>query len=405
MKSKYDQWVFTAILSVCIVAPLSIDIFISGLPAIKEYFNGANVSLILSVALLGLALAQPIYGPLLDRFGRKPVLVAGLCIYTFAGVLVMCTSSFTLMMIGRFLQAAGACSTTVSVFAIARDRCDKDKLVYATSLIMAVIGISPIIAPLIGSFLNAFWGWRASFVFLFIMGCVYILLVQLYLKETLQNKNLQAFRIKEIINNYSGLAKTQGFVIYCLISGFSYSVLFSYLPLSTLFIIQQMHFSLISYGWIVATNAIAIISMATLAPRLANKITLLKTLFFGFLLITIGGFVMALINVSFKTNIYTFMLPMFLTTLGAGLIRPTASASAMQLAARPVAGSASAFFNFISFACGSIASSFSMKIISNVTGFGVFILAMGFTALVIIGFTFRSNLWSLAQTTSAAKDG
>ena len=265
-ETRSYKFIFLAVLSVCLVPPLSNDIFISGLPAINQHFPGANTALILSIALFGLALAQPFYGPLLDRFGRRPVLLTGLWIYTLASAQVMLTDSFTALLIGRFLQAIGACSAIITVFAIVRDTYQHDQLIKATGLIMAMIGISPTLAPLIGSLLNNVWGWRASFVFLFIIGCLFLGLIQFFFKETLLNKNTSALAWKNILGNYLRLAQQPNFLTYCILSGSSYSILFSYFNLSSLFIIQQMHFGLISYGLIVAVNAIAIITMAKLTP-------------------------------------------------------------------------------------------------------------------------------------------
>lgn len=384
MQKKYYAIIFLIILSVCLVVPFSIDIFISGFPAMSRYFPGANVSLILSVALLGLAVAQPIYGPLLDRFGRRPVLMVGLWIYTIASAQVMLTNSFTLLLIGRVIQALGACSAIISVFAIARDSYHEEKLIKATSLIMAMIGVSPAIAPLIGSLLNTLWGWRSSFIFLFIIGVFYALLVQIFFKETLLNKNHKALVFKNIFSNYLLLAKTPGFLMYCLTSGFSYSVLFSYLSLSSLFIIEQLHFNLINYGIIVAINALAIVVVAIFAPQLAKILSLSFTIKLGLSIIFFGGFLMWGVNLYFPTNIYTFMLPMFITTIGIGLIRPTASASALQLSPRQIAGSASAFFSFVSFIAGSIATTISAKLIYHVSSFGLFIMIMAISALLVM---------------------
>lgn len=383
MSSKYRQIILYATFSVCILVPISIDIFFAALPAISQHFPGENVSLILSMTLLGLASSQLFYGPLLDRFGRRPVLICGLWVYTLSSIVIMITDSFNLFVAARFFQAFGGCSGVVAVLAIARDTYTKDKLVYATSLIMSIIGISPIIAPLIGSFLTSFFNWRASFVLLFILGCIYTLLIQICFKETLLNKNLEAMQLKKIVHNYWQLIKNQNFLVYCFLNGFSYSILFSYLILSPFFIIEQLHFSVITYGWIVALNAVAIIIMARIAPKIVEKITLLKTITLGFFLITLAGILMAVFNAYLTTTIYTFMLPMFLMMIGAGIIRPTVSASAMQNAPVAIAGSAAALFNFITFSSSSLVSNYSLKIIFNVAEFGMFASIFGFCALSI----------------------
>jgi len=381
MQNHRHKAIFSIIFTVCLVVPFSIDIFISGLPEIGQHFPGANISLLLSVALFGFALAQPFYGPLLDRFGRRPVLLAGLWIYTLASAQVMLANSFELLIIGRFIQTLGACSATISIYAIARDSYTEERLLRVMSSIMALMGISPAIAPLLGSLLNAEWGWRASFIFLFVMGCFFTVFVQFFFKETLTNKNREALTVKNIIMTYANLARNSKFLMYCVISGFSYSVLFSYFNLSPLFIIEQMHFSLISYGIIVAMNALAIVATTILIPMLAKKFSLLHIMRAGLMVILIGGVFMGLINVYLKPNLYTFMLPMGLTTTGIGMIRGTASASAMQLAAKQIAGSAAAFFNFITFVSGAFATIVTARLIHQIPGFGLFISLMALAGL------------------------
>lgn len=382
--NKQARHIFWLIIPVCLVVPFNNDLFISGLPAISQYFSGSNTSLVMSIALLGLACSQPFYGPLLDRYGRRPVLLVGLLIYTLASAQIMLTHSFNLLLIGRFLQAIGVCSAIISAFAIAKDIYKNEELIKATSLIMAMIAISPTIAPLVGAILNTLWGWRASFIFLFIIGCFFIVLIYIVLPETLRNKNLNAIAPKYIIANYFNLAKCPGFISYCLVSGFSYGILFSYFNLSTLFIIQQMHFGLISYGIIVAINALALMGMSVFVPRIMKIISLQHTMHLGLIVILIGGLMMAIINVHSILDLYTFILPMFVTTLGIGMIRPTASTGAMQLADNKVSGSASAFFNFVSFLGGTTATMLSAKFINQVTSFGLFIAIMATGGLLMI---------------------
>lgn len=395
MKSS-DSLLFKLIFSVCLVVPFSIDIFLSGMPAMANYYAGKNISLILSVALFGLAIAQLIYGPLLDRFGRRPVLLAGLWLYTLASAEVMLTHNFTLLVIGRFLQAIGACSATISVFTIARDIYHQEKLLQAMSFLMALMGISPILAPLLGSVLNQYWGWHASFIFLFAMGCFYTIVIQFFLPETQQQKNLNALKLNHIVFNYFSLLSNAKFTLICLVSGLSYSVLFSYFNFSAIVIIKQMHISMIHYGLIIAVNALAIIMMAKVAPKLAEKLTLFKTMQLGILFLLFGGFLMWLINHYMINSLSSFMLPMFLATIGIGLIRPTASTGALQLANIKIAGSATALFNFCAFVAGSLATTLTSQWITQVSAFGLFVALMALLGL-ILSFMLQSPITCLAS--------
>ena len=157
-------------LTVVGIVPFSNDIFVSALPQIRAAFATTHSGLILSVFLAGLALAQPIYGPLSDHYGRKPILIIGLLIFLIGSALAAFSNNFTLLISGRFIQALGACSTIISALAIVRDTQSHTKLVSMIGTLMAVIGVCPAVAPLVGSYLTQYIGWRGSFYFLFLLG-------------------------------------------------------------------------------------------------------------------------------------------------------------------------------------------------------------------------------------------
>lgn len=389
--TKLQRIIFTVILSVCLIVPLTNDIFISAIPDMKNFFIGANISFVLSISLLGLAVAQLFYGPLLDRFGRKPVLLGGLLLYILASTAVMTANSFALLLIGRFFQAIGACSAITSSLAIARDTCKQEELLSATSLIMAIMGVGPAMAPLIGSVLNYLWGWRASFQFLFFLGCFYSVWVWFFLKESHIEKNMSALSFKKIFGNYVLLAKQSSFLTYCATSGFSYGILFSYIGLSSFFIIEQMHFSLISFGVIVAINSLAIIMTAIFTPKLATKFSFQLIIQLGLVIIFSSGIIMWLLNDFYAVNIYTFIFPIFLTIIGIGMIRPVTSAGAMQQVQKNITGSAASFFNLFSFTSGTVAIFITTKLIHYVANFGVFIAIMGGAALLMLTLSLRKQ--------------
>lgn len=384
MGNKEQSKLMGVIFSVCLVVPFSIDIFLSSLPAMKVHFRNVNTGLVLSVFLFGFALSQPIYGPLLDRYGRRPVLLSGLSLYVLASGILLLVNSFSLLLIARFIQAIGACSAVIAVPAIARDIYHKDKLVHAISMIMALIGISPILAPFLGGILTYFFNWRATFVFLFLMGIFYTTMIFLFLKETISEKNYHALAPKSIFKTYFTLAKQPSFIRPSLIGGISSSIMFSYFALSSLFLIQQMHISIVFYGFLVACNTFPIFLMSFMTPRLSKKINLSNLMQIGLFVIVIGG----LILYEAQKNLFVFVLAMFIVMMGIGLIRPSASTSALSAANKNIAGYASAFFNFCVFISGSIASTLTSHFISNSSFFGCYICFTGIVGFIIF--------WSLS---------
>lgn len=371
------------ILSVCMLVPMSIDIFISGLPAIHAHFPGHSVAMVMGASLLGITISQLFYGPLLDRFGRKPVILTGLLIFTIASVVIVQTTGFNTLLWARFIQAFGGTATVVGVMAITKDTFPKEQLMGKIGLVMAMIGVSPVVAPLIGSFANAHFGWRASFSLLVILGIFYLFVIGFIFKESIHAKNLEALKVSHIVKNYATLLGTGGFLSYCLTSGFTYCILFSYLNISAFIIIKDMGYHVVSYGVIVAVNAVVIVLMAKFSPNLAKKIGLNKTIHLGLAVIIAGGVLMYFLNQHTET-LATFMVPMFVTTIGAGIIRPTANGGAMQLAPKPVIGSAAACFNFITFGMGAIASIYSLDFVKTVNEFSVFIIAFGLMPMVVM---------------------
>ena len=150
-----------------------------------------------------------------------------------------------------------------------------------------------------------------------------------------------------------------------------------------------MGYPIISYGAIVAFNALAIIIMAKVAPNIVKIIGLNKTCYLGISLIVFGGLSMLLINYVLLPTLITLMVPVFITTMGAGIIRPIANGGAMQLAPKKAIGSAAACFNFISFGSGAIVSIFSLKLVTNILEFGVFILIFGILSILLMWITFN----------------
>lgn len=365
------------IFGTCLIVPFANDIYIPALPDIARAFPGSDASLILSIFLLGLALSQLIYGPLLDRFGRKPVLTIGIVLYTLASVLVMTAVTFNMLLIARFIQAIGACSAFVSVMAILRDVYPKSRLVHATGVLMTMVGLCPALAPLLGGVLTHYFGWRSNFVFLFLLGVFFSMIVISFLRETIKEKNLGALNKHQLIGNYVALIANRFFLRFCICSALSYGVLFAYFTFSSHIIIEQLGYNQVSYGLILAINAIAILGTALLAPRLASRMGLAWVIILGTGIVIVSGVFMIILNALHALTLFTFMGPMFIATLGIGLVRPTASAGAMGSVVPTRAGTAAAGYSFSLFVGGSLATIIAGILVHQVVEFGVFMLLLG----------------------------
>lgn len=376
------KWLLMVILTVCIITPFSNDIFIPSFPAIAKALGNPNVQLIMSVFLGGLALSQIFYGPLLDRFGRKPVLLGGLILFVISSFFVAFANSFSVLLTGRFFQAIGVCSTIVAALAIVRDSFPKEYTIKVIAILFGIIGVCPAISPIIGSYLEVHFGWRASFIFLLALGIFYLALVTFCFRESMLEKNKEALTRKHMFGNFGKMLKHRQFLSYITTSLLSYSILFGYIAAMPFLLINKLNLSIIAFGWIFALNALAIVIMAFLAPKMTNKIGLPKTLLIGAVIITIGASILLLINLN-GSSVWKIVAPMIVATLGVGTIRPTASAGAMNIFPPNIAGSAAALFSFFSFAGGAIFTVIAGKLAMYSTiEFASAILILGVLAIV-----------------------
>ena len=153
-------------------APLSIDMYLPAMPVMETVFHAstAAVQITLVTFLMGYALGQSLYGPITDRFGRKPPLYFSLLLFIVSSVACAYSPSIAMMSVFRLLQAVGACGGAVMSRAMVRDLFPPEELRFVFSALVLVLGVSPVIAPLIGSYLLLWFGWRAAFITQAILG-------------------------------------------------------------------------------------------------------------------------------------------------------------------------------------------------------------------------------------------
>lgn len=334
--------------------PLSIDMYLPALPGIARDFNASLSAVQLSLAsyFVGIASGQIIYGPITDRFGRKKPLYVGLILYGIASFFCATTSEVDHLIFFRFLQALGSCAGIVISRAMVRDLFKPQETAKVFSTLMLIMGVAPILAPLLGGFLTTAFGWRSIFWLLTGVSAMALLAVRIYLPETFTAH--PDHRLSRALHNYVGVLRDRQFVAYTFSLSFIYAGMFAYITGSSFVFIEYFHLSPTFYSWIFGFNAFGFILFSQVNTRLLRKYSseelIRKTLpctFFAGVLLFVTSF--------FQVPVWVFCVPLFIFILTLGLIAPNSSACALAHQKKS-AGSASALMGTIQFTVSALCS-------------------------------------------------
>jgi len=334
---------------------LSIDMYLPALPAIANDFGASDgvVERSLATFLAGLALGQLFYGPLSDRVGRRPPLIAGVAIYVLASVLCAFATSPNMLAALRFGQGVGACAGMVISRAIVRDVFDHQESARVFSLIMLVFGLAPVLAPLLGSYLMLVTNWRAIFVFMMLFGMVMLYAIVFRLGETRSDATEATARGEHPIAALRLLATNRKLLGYMLASACNSACLFTYISASPALLMGTYGVSPTGFGWLFGLNALGLIiasqiNRAALARFHADSILAVASVaaaLFGLALLAI-----ALLDVG---GLPAIMAMLFGILSSFGFMMGNASAGALSV--DPVrAGSISALMGAAGFTVGGL---------------------------------------------------
>jgi len=330
-------------------APLSIDMYLPALPVLGNEFGASPGHVQLSVAsfFLGLAVGQGFYGPLSDRFGRTRPLFAGLSLYVAASVACALSPSVNFLIAARFFQALGACSGQVIARAVVRDLFEPVEAVQVFSLLVLVMGVSPVLAPLLGGQILQWFPWRMIFWVIAAFGAAGLLGVLLWLRET-HSKRLKQLILGNVLRTYWDLLRDRAFLGYVLTGGMGMAGMFAYIVGSPYVFMEHFHVTTAQFGIIFGVNALGLVLAAQLNARLVRRFTsdqIIKKV----LMIQVGTGLLLLAGVwSGVLQLYGVAFFIFIYVSSVGCLFPNITAMAMAPhGAR--AGSASALIGVVQF--------------------------------------------------------
>ena len=333
MVLKPHTWALTAVLALLTaLGPLSTDLYLPSLPSLAAYFqtDTAAAQSTLSAFLFGFALGQIFHGPLSDRWGRKPVLLAGLGLFLLASWACAYAPSMQALIIGRFVQAVGASGPIVLARAIVRDLYEGAQAGRELSRMGTVMGLVPAVAPMIGGYIEIHHGWQFAFSAMLAFGLVMGVIVITALPETLRQPIREPLSLQTILTGYRQLLAHPRYRFYISLSALSYSGLFAFISGSSFVLQSSFQLDALQFGVAFSLVVIGFISGTLLAARLVIAIGLDQTIAYGTQALAAGGGLMVLAFWIWPTSPYSILVPMMLYTLGVGLVMPQSSAGAMS---------------------------------------------------------------------------
>lgn len=335
------------------LGPLSIDMYLPALPEMAKELNTTTQSISSSIPayFLGLAIGQLIYGTLSDRIGRKKPLYIGLSIYIVASLLCAFAQSEQALILSRVLQALGGCVGVVIARAAIRDCFDTVTSVQALAHMTLILGLAPILAPMIGVVLLQFFNWQMIFVLLALIGVINLVFVHFSFKETLPEDRRLKLSAKQVAILYGSILKDGSFRTPMLAMSLFAGVLFCYLTLSSALFIEQLGFSQQQFAYAFGINAFGIMMFSLLNSKLVKRIGLLPLLQFGGTLQLAGVVLVLLMANSPAPNLNLTLFGLFLAVAAIGFTGPNATALALANQ-RQRAGMASALLGSMQFAIG-----------------------------------------------------
>jgi MFS transporter, DHA1 family, multidrug resistance protein len=373
--------------SLSTVSPFSIDMYLPGFPAIADELGTTidQVQFSLTAYLIGIATGQLLYGPLLDRFGRRPPLYAGLIAYLVASVGCAFSTTIETLILMRFLQALGGCAGMVAAQALVRDIFPSNKTAQAFSSITLVIAVSPMIAPTLGGYVTAAFGWQSIFIILAVITLAILVSAHFLLPDGRKADKEISLHPASVVKNFYTVVREPQFIMYALGGGLAMAAPFAYIAGSAFVFMDLYGATPQQYGWIFAVVAAGLIGVSQLNHLLLNRFSSQQLVkyalrFQGFLGVF---FVIGVVYGWF--NMIGFFIMTFLFLTGQGLTGPNSTALSLAPFTKHTGSAASLLGSYRMTVAGLVSA--GVSIFHNGTAMPMVIGMVGCTTAALLIFT------------------
>lgn len=322
---------FLILVAVSAIGPLALNMFMPSMPGLQATFGVSygTVQLTLTLYLIGLAICQLFYGPLSDRYGRRPLLLAGLALFVIASVASALATSIETLILARLVQALGGASGIVLSRAIVRDLYQGEKAASVLGYITMAWVLAPMVAPVIGGYLDQLWGFRSSFVLLALIGALTLIIAWFTLHETNFNRRSDG-RLWQSAH-YGRIFASSQFRGYAMTLAFASAAFFTFLAFAPFLTVNIMGRSAVEYGlWFILVSLGYMVGNF-LSGRYSELVGNDRMVLFGNLLTLTGANLCLLFALlGFLTPLALFA-PMLLCALGNGLTIPNGTIRAISV--------------------------------------------------------------------------
>lgn len=365
------------------VGSFATNILLPSLPSMARDLNvsTAAVSSTISVYLAVFAVGQLIVGPLSDRYGRWKPVMFGLGIFVLGSLWCEFSTTLPMLLVGRTIQALGACAASVLSRAIARDLLSGEELTRALAFIMVAMAAAPGFSPLIGGLLDTTTGWRSEFLVVGLFGATVAFAYFRCVGETHRPDGNVSIQLTAILRGYWGLLTDRRFIAPAGTLGLFMGALFAMFSVSPRVLIDGLGFSPIQLGLFFATTVLAVFASGMAGPRLAIRFGQARATIMGLVIAVIGGVLLFSAHWA-QHSLWTYLGPIMVFLTGFGMVNPLATATALQPFGDR-AGLASALLGFLQMAGAAVGVVLTASITSATLAIGIVQVALTMLGLIL----------------------
>ncbi|MGO3262760.1 MAG: multidrug effflux MFS transporter [Mesonia sp.] len=354
--NKREKVVLLVLGTLIALGPFSIDMYLPSFESIAIEFviSKKEVGLSLTSYFIGIALGQLIYGPIMDKYGRKIPLLIGLVIYFLAALSCAYSPSLTWLVASRFFLALGASGGMVAAKAVVRDIFPPEEVARAISFLMLIMGGAPIIAPTVGGIVITYFSWHAIFIILSVLSFLMFLSVFRFLPESIDPDASVELKLGKVLKKYYGILTDKVFLSFSMAGSFTIGALFAYISNAPILFMDNFNLSETEFGWLFGLNAGGLIVGSQLNRVVLKKNSTFKvSKIISILLVILSVFLIG--NSLWYSNFYLTITNLFLILFLLGFQNPNTTALSLYPFTKK-AGRASALIGSLKMGMGAIAS-------------------------------------------------